>query len=118
MITVKLDEDTAIQALVNRLDYWTDDMDIKALFKKMYENYIYGGCFDGGEFDVMSIVDNDYVNWCSVYTLDDMCEEDWNKLLQLYKDGERDISCESFEDISPSFIEAVSDDETMILVRY
>ena len=49
---------------------------------------------------------------------EDTNKDDWEKLLKLYKDGERDISCEHFEGCSPSFIEAVSEDEERILVRY
>ena len=38
--------------------------------------------------------------------------------MKLYNEDEYDVSCEEFEDINPSFIEAISDDEERILVRY
>ena len=67
-ITVEIDEDTAIDMLVERVKYWTDDSDVLELFEQYYTNMVEGGCFDGCEFNVMSIVDNDYVNNTSVTT--------------------------------------------------
>ena len=66
MITVKIDEETLLDMLVDRVEHWTDDRDVIELYSKYYENMVYGGCFEGAEFDVMSIVDNDYVNWLTV----------------------------------------------------
>lgn len=76
----------------------------------MYENYIKCGAFEGS-FDPGSIVDNDWVNWCTTISSED---ENFKQLLELYQNGERDISCEDF---GYSYIEAVSDDEDLILVR-
>ena len=67
-ITVELDEDTAVDMLVDRVRYWTDDEDTIELFEQYYENMVSNGYFDGSDFDVMSIVDNDYVNNTSVTT--------------------------------------------------
>ena len=121
MLTVKIDEDTALEMLLDRCKAWGTSTDNIDLFEQMYESYVYGGVFEGGEFNVMSIVDNDVVNYCGVlYENDYDTEEykqDFEKLLKLYDDGERDVSCESFNTVSPSFIEAVSEDRTRILVR-
>lgn len=87
------------------------------LYEQMYQNYLDSGVFESGKFNVMYIVDNDVVNYCDVITKEDY-PQDFEKLLELYHQGERDVSCESFEDISPSYIEAVSDDEERILIRY
>lgn len=62
MITIKMDESDALDLLMERLAYWTDDNTTTKLFESMYENFLDNGCFDGVEFDVMEIVDNDYVN--------------------------------------------------------
>ena len=67
-ITVQIDEDTAIDMLVDRVKYWTNDDDTIELFEQFYTNRVEDGCFDGGDFDVMSIVDNDYVNNTSITT--------------------------------------------------
>ena len=68
MITVRMDEYDAIDLLVNRVKYWTDDDDTIDLFEQYYTSAVEGGCFDGADFDVMSIVDNDYVNNTSIVT--------------------------------------------------
>ena len=67
-ITVQIDEDTAVDMLVERVRYWTGDDDTLELFEKYYKNAVWGGCFDGSDFDIMSIVDNDYVNNTSITT--------------------------------------------------
>ena len=117
-ITVKIDEDTALDMLMDRLSVWTSDIDTIELFRSMYDSYCYNGYFDEAEFDVMQIVDNDYVNWCNVIYKDEENAEDFERLVEMYKDGDRDFSCEHLENISGSFIEAVNDDETAILIRY
>ena len=73
---VKVDESLALDMLMNRVNYWTDDEEVYHLYEAMYENYVYDGVFDGGEFDVMAIVDNDYVNWCDVISEGDEAYED------------------------------------------
>lgn len=116
-ITVELDEDTALDMLMERVKVWTNDKDELDLFEEMYDSYINSCVFDGGEFNVMSIVDNDYVNYCTVIYKKDINEEDWEKLVELFEDGDRDISCENFEDFSYSYIEAMNEDRTMALMR-
>lgn len=106
----ELDNDLALEMLMDRLEYWTDDPDEIDLYRKMYENYIDGGVFESN-FHPMEIVDNDYNNWCTTISSED---ENFEQLLELYQNGERDISCEDF---GYSYIEAVSDDEDLMLVR-
>lgn len=106
MMTIKIDEEQAVDMLLERLEYWTDDCATHELYRKMYESYVYGGCFGGGEFDVMGIVDNDYINYCKIYEQGD---EEFNELLRLYQEqGIGDISCECR---FASYIEAVDDEE-------
>lgn len=66
MISIQMDSDDMIEALVDRVGYWTNNSDVLELFEQYYEHAVEGGCFDGSEFDVMSIVDNDYVNNTSI----------------------------------------------------
>ena len=112
MINIKLTEDTALNMLCDRVNYWTDDETTRELFYKMYENSIDSGCFEDCEFDPMIIVDNDYINYCQVVSADE-CPE----LVELYKAGNYDISCEN---VGYSFIEAVDNEEepALFLVRY
>ena len=109
MINVKINEETLLELLDERVKFWTNDETTRKLFSKMYENYAYSGCFDGMELDVMMIVDNDYINNCAVIENDD---ENFEKYLEL---GIGDISC---EDIDGNFIEAITDDKDAILIRY
>jgi hypothetical protein len=111
---VKIDESTALEMLMERVSYWTDDATIQELYEKMYESYVYGGVFDNGEFNTMEIVDNDYINWCSVIEEGD---EAYKGIKQLYeRDGISDISCEKELNGGYSFIEAECDG--LFLVRY
>lgn len=112
MMNVKIDEDTALNVLCGRVNHWTDDETTRELFRKMYEKLIASGGFDGCEFDPMTIVDNDYINYCQVVSAD-YCPE----LAELYKAGEYDVSCEG---LGYSFIEAVDNEEEpgLFLVRY
>lgn len=79
---VEIDDSTALEMLVDRVKFWDDDSLVVALYEEMYENMIDNGFFNGGEFDVNSIVDNDYVNWCTIYYKGDDGYEDiiiaWN----------------------------------------
>ena len=117
LVTVQMEDYELLEMLLDRCNAWGTSKTNIDLFEKMYQSYLDSGVFESGEFNVMSIVDNDVVNYCDVITSEDY-PRDFEKLLQLYKEGEYDVSCENFEDISPSFIEAVSDDETRILIRY
>lgn len=101
---VNIDNDTALEMLIDRVGFWTDDEDVIELYSRMYESYIEGGCFEGGDFDVMDIVDNDYVNWCNVISEGD---EEYEDIKQLWdEEGCRDISCEHELNHGYDFIEA------------
>lgn len=111
---VELNDEEALEALMERVRHWTDDRVECALFEDMYKNYIYGGVFEQSEFNVDVIVDNDYINWCSFIYKDD---DDFPGILKVFKDqGLGDCSC---EDCRGSFIEAVDDDDEpeLFLIR-
>ena len=118
LVTVQMEDWELLEMLLDRCDCWGASKDNKDLFEIMYQSYLDSGVFEHGEFNVMSIVDNDVVNYCEVLYKEDETSEDWEKLITLYNEGERDVSCEEFERGSISFIEAVSDDEERILIRY
>lgn len=83
MINVNLDEDKAIDMLIDRLvEYWKPTQEVVKLFTKMYENYVYNSGFGDMEFDPMAIVDNDYINCCKVIYEDN---DDFNIIQSLYK---------------------------------
>ena len=62
MISVKVDEDTLLEMLLDRVEHWTSDEDVINLYRDYYEELIGSGCFEGCELDILVIVDNDYVN--------------------------------------------------------
>jgi hypothetical protein len=110
-ITVKINKDNLLDMLLNRCDVWGTSRENKDLFEKMYSNYIDSGVFNEAELNIMVIVDNDVINYTTILEDED---EDFQEVLKLYRQGEYDISCHTHY----SFIEAVSDDEERILVRY
>lgn len=64
---VELNRDDAYEMLANRVEHWTNDPIERELFNCMYDKYLYEyGVFDGAKFNVNEIVDNDYINYCSV----------------------------------------------------
>lgn len=66
-ITIEIDEDEAVDMLMNRLEeYWTKDSVVLDLYRKYYEDLVYSGDFDDVKFDISDIVDNDYVNYCEI----------------------------------------------------
>lgn len=84
----EIDNDLALDMLMDRVEVWTDDITTKELYEQMYEHAIDEGLFDGGEFNVMSIVDNDYINWCTVYEEED---EEYKNIKTVWDNDERDV---------------------------
>ena len=62
MINVKIDETTLLNLLMDRLEYWTSDDDVLALYEDYLEESIDCRCFDDSELDVAVFVDNLYIN--------------------------------------------------------
>lgn len=115
MLNIKIDEEKAIDLLVERVKFWTQDETTIELFEKMYDSYIYSGCFEDIDFDVMVIVDNDYINYCSVISKED---EDFEDILKVY--NEQGLGDCSREECSGSFIESVDneDEPSAFLIRW
>lgn len=110
-----IDNDTALEMLTERVKHWTDDKDTIGLYSQMYERLLDNEVFSSGNgYTIEEIVDNDYVNWCTTISADD---EDFEKVRELYKKGEWDISCYSAGKYS--YIEACDDEDepTMFLLR-
>jgi len=116
-ITVQLDESEALDMLMNRVeefgDYHPGDVEY-TLYEKMYENAIDSGAFDNATFNVMTIVDNDIVNYCKIIGPED---DDYETIVDLYDtQGLGDISSES----DYGYIEAVEKEngKNYFLLRY
>lgn len=76
MITVTIDEDILLEMLLDRVEFWTSDEVVINLYRDYYEGLVDSGCFDGCELNIMSIVDNDYVNNLTTISKEDF--EQWN----------------------------------------
>ena len=116
LITVQMEDYELLEMLLDRLSYWGRE-DERDLYEIMYQNYLDSGAFESMEFNVNYIVDNDVVNYCSVISREDY-PKDYDKLLELYEKGERDVSCEEFEELNVSYIEAVSHYDEKMLIRH
>ena len=75
MVTVTVDEDTLLEMLLDRLRFWTSDEDVINLYRDYYKGLVYSGCFEGCNLDIMSIVDNDYINNLATISKEDF--EQW-----------------------------------------
>lgn len=75
MVTVTIDEDTLLEMLLDRLEYWTSDESVINLYRDYYEGLVYSGCFESCTLDIMMVVDNDYVNNLTIISKEDF--EQW-----------------------------------------
>ena len=114
MIPIQIEEDELYNMLIDRLEQWTQDRKIINLFGKMYENYIDNGVFDYMKINIAEIVDNDWVNYCSIIAEGDPEFDDLKKIYDAQGIG--DCSCESEY---YGFIEAVDNEDKpkIFLVR-
>lgn len=74
-ITVRIDKEDALNMLIARVEFWTDDDVTRDLFTQYYSDVLDAGCFDDGDFSVSYIVDNDYINNYKIGTRDDIAAE-------------------------------------------
>lgn len=98
MITIKIDEDTLLEMLLDRVEYWKSDKDIVDLYSEYYKNLIYSGCFEDTELDINYIVDNDCINYLTTISEEDF--KDYN-----------------IEDETDERIEAFNKDKDLYLIR-
>lgn len=76
MVTVTIDEGMLVELLLDRVEFWTSDRATIDLYRDYYEKLIDSGYFEGCELDIISIVDNDYVNNLTTISEEDF--EEWN----------------------------------------
>ena len=62
MINVQINEVTLLNLFMNRLEYWTSDDDVLALYENYLKDLIDCGCFENSELDINLIIDNLYIN--------------------------------------------------------
>lgn len=76
MVTVKVNENTLLEMLLDRVEHWTSNESVINLYRDYYEGLVYSGCFEGCEVDIAMIVDNDYINNLAAISKEDF--EQWN----------------------------------------
>ena len=62
MINAQIDEETLLNLFMDRLEYWTSNDDVLALYENYIKELIDDGYFDSIELDVNLFVDNLYIN--------------------------------------------------------
>ena len=113
---VELDINQIELLVKERINNFSHDKFVAALFWQMYENYLEedSSLFEYKDFNI--IVDNDYFNYCNVIYKEGE-DQKYNDLLKLYEEGYRDISCEE-NNHGFSFIEAIDTHNGLILARW
>lgn len=116
-VTVLVDGDTLIEMLMDRVRFWTEDKDVLELYYIKYQNLVKSGALEGTELDIFLMVDNDYVNYCVVIDKDDCTEADWEKLMEMYEQGDTYVDSSDFEELGyTGTIEAVTDNQRYLLL--
>ena len=75
MITVKIDESDLLEWLMARVEWHTDDAIEQNLYNVYYSELIDSGCFEGAEFNVKKIVDNDITDFTICHGIKDIMKE-------------------------------------------
>ena len=90
-IMVEVDEEEFLDMLLDRLKTWTDDYTALKLYEQMYQDYIDGGVFETVHEGIAVIVDNDWVNYCTILTEEDSKYDDrYDECVELIEEGERE----------------------------
>lgn len=114
---IEVDDDDILSLLEKELDGWNPSPEIKDLYMKMYESQVAEGLFNGGKFNAMEIVDNDWVNWTDVISEG---EDYFDDCLKAYKERNYEVrvSDDYGDDRYLGYIEAVdneSDPKTFLI---
>ena len=115
IVNIKMDREDLLDLLYDRRVYWTNE-DTAELFCGMYDSELEQGIFNDTVFNVKSIVDNDYINNCKVFSLADN-RDIFNFLLKEYDNNNYYLDGSNRYGLNVQ-IEAVSDDRQSILVKY
>lgn len=94
MINVQINETTLLNLFMDRVEYWTSDTDVLALYKDYLRYLIDCGSFDGAEIDIDLIIDNIYINDTTIMDkemLDDNDIEVDNNEKVLVKNEDKDL---------------------------
>ena len=76
MVTVTIDEDILLEMFLDRLEFWTSNESVINLYRDYYKRLVYSRCFEGCTLDIISIVDNDYLDNLETISKEDF--EQWD----------------------------------------
>lgn len=76
MINVQIDEETLLNLLMQRMEYWTKDTYILNLYEQYLKDLIDCGCFEGANLDVSVLIDNLYINDTQIMDKEDLKNND------------------------------------------
>ena len=79
MVNVQIEKDDLLHLLLDRVDFWTHDPDVKNLYEAYYAYLIVNGCFEGEKLNISIIVDSDYLNNFNVYGSIEEIMKDYNE---------------------------------------
>ena len=94
MINVKIHETTLLNLFMDRLEYWTTNANVLALYESYLKELIDCGCFEGEELYVDLIVDNLYINDTAVTDKEGLTQQygidadDYDKILASDEDND------------------------------
>ena len=108
MVSILVENEVLLNALMEQVEFWTDEEDVIKLFKKMYEEQIEEGLFNDDVFNAEDIVEEDMFGdeRCRVMYPDD---KDYKKVVYTWNE------LEEAETDNRIYIEA--EDNGLYLVR-
>lgn len=94
MINVQIDETILLGLFMDRLEYWTTNKDVLALYESYLKDLIDCGIFEGTVIDINLIIDNTYINDTTIMSKEDFEKyvgnlNDYDKVLA--KDEDKDL---------------------------
>lgn len=85
---VKIYGDTMVEMLMDRLiSMWNPGSVEEEIYRQYYTDMVENGVYDDREFNVMEIVDNDWVNYTDIYTPSEAVENFSNLIGDLSDEG-------------------------------
>lgn len=81
LYTVTINEETFLNLIRKRLEFWTDEKSFIDIYMKMYKQDVNDGMFNNVNININEMVDNDWVNEYSIY---EPSNSEYNELYENY----------------------------------
>ena len=76
MINVQVDEETLLDLVMQRMEYWTTNSYVLNLYEQYLKDLIDEGCFEGNNLDISVLIDNLYINDTQIMDEEDLKKND------------------------------------------